>query len=434
MLPFALAAKHNIDLKGNGLLTDSFDSNDPNYSTAGLYDPAKRKAGGDVASTDGTIYVGNTDIRGTLYTGPGGSCTIGSYGTVGDLSWPLGAGMQPGHYKNDLNIVFADVLPPYTAGLPPIGATIGGTNYTWVLGNANYMDINPGGVTFHTGEQVLVVGSARMYVTGNFIMEGGSSIIIEPGASLFLYVGGTNASLSAINNAGNVGSFCYLGLAGNQSISLRSINRFVGCIYAPSADLTLSGGGTNALDFQGACTVMSVGMNGHCNFHYDEHLGRSTAFPRSVLQPPSQVVPVGQTVTFAPLIIGALPLSYQWRLNGTNIPAATNATYTIIHAQPGDAGAYSQVLANYFGSATSSNAVLVVNIPPTMALQLSGDRPLLSLSGMLSSNFVVQYSTNLAGTDWLNLVSLTNLPSSPYLFVDPAGDSEPARFYRAFMQ
>jgi hypothetical protein len=54
--------------------------------------------------------------------------------------------------------------------------------------------------------------------------------------------------------------------------------------------------------------------------------------------------------------------------------------------------------------------------------------------GMLSSNFVVQYSTNLAGSNWINLLSLSNLPTSPYLFLDPAGDGEPARFYRALMQ
>jgi hypothetical protein len=59
---------------------------------------------------------------------------------------------------------------------------------------------------------------------------------------------------------------------------------------------------------------------------------------------------------------------------------------------------------------------------------------LLNLYGMLSSNFVVQYSTNLAGTNWMSLLSLTNLPSSPHLFLDPAGDGEPARFYRAFMR
>ena len=92
------------------------------------------------------------------------------------------------------------------------------------------------------------------------------------------------------------------------------------------------------------------------------------------------------------------------------------------------------VVTNSAGSVTSSNALLTVIVPPTLALQLWAGYPLLNLYGMLSSNFVVQYSTNLAGTNWMNLLSLTNLPASPYLFLDPAGDGEPARFYRAFMR
>jgi len=99
-----------------------------------------------------------------------------------------------------------------------------------------------------------------------------------------------------------------------------------------------------------------------------------------------------------------------------------------------DTGNYSVVVTNLAGSVTSSNAFLTVIIPPTLALQLWAGYPLLNLSGMLSSNFVVQYTTNLTGTNWVNLLSLTNLPASPYLFLDPAGDGEPARFYRAFMR
>ena len=67
-------------------------------------------------------------------------------------------------------------------------------------------------------------------------------------------------------------------------------------------------------------------------------------------------------------------------------------------------------------------------------MQLWAGYPLLNLSGMLSSNFVVQYSTNLADSNWMNLLSLSNLSASPYLFLDPVGDGEPARFYRTFMQ
>jgi hypothetical protein len=73
-------------------------------------------------------------------------------------------------------------------------------------------------------------------------------------------------------------------------------------------------------------------------------------------------------------------------------------------------------------------------VPPTLALQFVAGYPVLNLNGMLSNNFVVQYSTNLADTNWINLLSLTNLSSSPYEFLDPAGVVPPARYYRAFMQ
>jgi hypothetical protein len=36
--------------------------------------------------------------------------------------------------------------------------------------------------------------------------------------------------------------------------------------------------------------------------------------------------------------------------------------------------------------------------------------------------------------NWMGLLALSNLSASPYLFLDLAGDGQPARFYRAFMQ
>src|SRR3989442_240448 len=43
----AIVAKNGIDLKGTNINTDSFISTDPNYSTGGRYDPAKRRDHGD---------------------------------------------------------------------------------------------------------------------------------------------------------------------------------------------------------------------------------------------------------------------------------------------------------------------------------------------------------------------------------------------------
>jgi hypothetical protein len=60
--------------------------------------------------------------------------------------------------------------------------------------------------------------------------------------------------------------------------------------------------------------------------------------------------------------------------------------------------------------------------------------PLLNLNGMLSNHFTVPYSTDLTGTNWITLQTFSNLLTSPYLFLDPAGVVPPARSYRAWMQ
>jgi hypothetical protein len=274
----AMAARANIDFKGNNITIDSFDSIDPNYSTLGLYDPAKRKANADVASTEGFINVQSANVMGTLYTGPGGDATIGSQGTVGDLTWVVtnkSTGIQPGHYRNDFNMDFPDVLPPYQTAVQPASGTINGTNYAWVLGNGNYMYADSKGADFKTGDQILVVGRARVYVTGDFTMQGGANMILAPGASLELYVGGANTIIGAINNAGNCATFSYFGLPSNTSVTLAGNDVFLGSVYAPAADLTMSGGGNNSLDYQGACAVKTIGMNGHFNFHFDENLKRA---------------------------------------------------------------------------------------------------------------------------------------------------------------
>jgi hypothetical protein len=65
-------------------------------------------------------------------------------------------------------------------------------------------------------------------------------------------------------------------------------------------------------------------------------------------QPTDQIgVPPGGTVNFSVgARAGRAPIYYQWRLNGVNIPGATNATLPIpnAHAQPTNAGSYQVVI------------------------------------------------------------------------------------------
>ncbi len=67
---------------------------------------------------------------------------------------------------------------------------------------------------------------------------------------------------------------------------------------------------------------------------------------------------------------GAPPLSYQWTLNGTNLPGATNATLSLPDAQLTNAGSYSVVVGNSLGVAASSSGTLtVIQSPPIIQVQ-----------------------------------------------------------------
>ena len=87
----------------------------------------------------------------------------------------------------------------------------------------------------------------------------------------------------------------------------------------------------------------------------------SNAPPVITSQPVSQKVTSGDTVNFRVAAVGAAPLNYQWLLNGQPIAAATDASYTILNVQLGQAGNYSAIVSNSFGTATSANASLTVD-------------------------------------------------------------------------
>ena len=75
-------------------------------------------------------------------------------------------------------------------------------------------------------------------------------------------------------NPGSALNFEYFGLPTNTSIALSGNAAFTGSIYAPSAALTLGGGGSTTYDFVGSTITATVTMNGHFKFHYDESLAR----------------------------------------------------------------------------------------------------------------------------------------------------------------
>ena len=261
-----LVADGQINLNGNNITSDSFDSTDPLYSTGGLYDPAKRLENGDIATNSGlvnSVNVGNADIYGSVATGPGGSVSIGNNGFV------------TGTVSDDMNVDFPDASVPFSTAVPPASGTVNGVTYSYVLTSGDWQVI--GDLSLSGTSKILVMGDARLHVTGNFSMSGNSFVHLTNAASLKLYVGGASTSLGGngiVNGSNQATNFMYYGLPTNTSLSMSGNAAFTGLLYAPSANLTLGGGGNNTYDFVGAGIANTITMNGHFNFHYDESLGR----------------------------------------------------------------------------------------------------------------------------------------------------------------
>ena len=82
--------------------------------------------------------------------------------------------------------------------------------------------------------------------------------------------------------------------------------------------------------------------------------------PSVYTQPQSKNVARGMNVTFTVYPSGTPPIRFQWRFNDTNLSGATNSSLVLSNVQWTNAGAYSVVLSNSVGQATSSNALLVL--------------------------------------------------------------------------
>jgi YVTN family beta-propeller protein len=79
--------------------------------------------------------------------------------------------------------------------------------------------------------------------------------------------------------------------------------------------------------------------------------------------PPGLNLSEGSAASFTVVAGGPPPLSYQWRLNGTNIAGATNASFAISAVASRDQGVYTVVVSNGSGALESGGATLTVYVP-----------------------------------------------------------------------
>lgn len=305
-----LVAKNSITFSGNNAEVDSWNSNPSN--TSGVYIPyssAVATDSGKVGSTsvsvdsisvsNANIYgfaaIGTSDLTG-ISVGPNG--LVGPYGTTGGT-------INADRVTYDFTTSFPDVTEPTTSEytisaitgattLPRTGDTPAADgNYYYSVssislsGNGSILTIGNGS---NANVVITVTGSTGSTVS----VSGNGGIDIASGSTLTMYsagdvsIGGngvTNGSydpdspLSSTNATNSPSSFQFYGTrsasavetSGEQSISISGNGVLSGVVYAPNADISLTGGGSSG-QILGAMVGNTVSVTGNSIFHYDEAL------------------------------------------------------------------------------------------------------------------------------------------------------------------
>jgi hypothetical protein len=275
-----VVAKRTIDLNGNSMATDSFDSSNPNASTNGQYDQAKAGDKGDVTTNGGIVNASkdsNANIYGKVHTGPDGSLDLGPNGGIGAHVWrATHNGIEDGYCLQDSNFTFPKTTLPFSSGLTPSSGAIvttgGGvttTNYyDHILYSANYYVPTLSGNT-------IVLGSATLVLPNGLNMSSTDTFTIGQSASLSVYAGGTSCTIYAngvTNQSGYAASFILYCTPSVTSLTLNGNGGFTGVIVAPSADISMNASDKSIIDFIGCLMGNSMKMNGIFHFHYDEAL------------------------------------------------------------------------------------------------------------------------------------------------------------------
>jgi hypothetical protein len=156
--------------------------------------------------------------------------------------------------------------------------------------------------------------------------------------------------------------------------------------------------------------------------------------PSITMQPASQVVAPGASVTLVAMASGPPPLSYQWQTAETNLIGATNATLVLEAVTTAQAGNYSVMVSNAFGSTNTTEAVVVVAEPAKLSITPALE---FSLTGTPGASYRVEFADYLATTNnWQPLLDVlmpgdaSEPGATQATFNDSSGPSS-QRFYRA---
>ncbi|MFN5323547.1 MAG: T9SS type A sorting domain-containing protein [Bacteroidota bacterium] len=242
-----------------------------------------------------------------------------------------------------------------------VGAGTGTLTYQWrkngtnITGNATAITANltlGAVVAGDVANYSVVVGGTCGTATSNnaaLSLNTATSISTQPAA--VTQCSGTSATFSVVAN-------------GQGALSYQWRKAGVNISGANSASYTI-----NPIA-SGDAAAYSVAVTGGCGT-INSSSANLTVNPATAIatQPVASTLCAGNTANFSVAATGQAPITYQWSKDGANISGATSSTYSIASAQAANGGQYTVTVSGGCGSVTSNQALLTVNVAPTVSTQ-----------------------------------------------------------------
>lgn len=276
---------NGIVAKGNVIFTGSADV-DSYDSSLGDWNSSSNRSDKATVATNATVQLsGSALIYGYVATG-GTWPSVGGSGRIYGATSPSNPLVDATRVRTDFNTNLADATAPTDPAYSLGAYTIGGSGSSTLPRTGDLP--GPNGRYLYTCTSLSISGSGFLSIKGpvDLIVTGNVTV----GGSGYLAIGGsgsTNPSLNLyspgtvdiggsgmVNNTATPAKATIWGTratgSGTQTIAVTGSGAFKGTIYAPNANIALSGSG----DVYGAVVGNTVTLSGSSTVHYDVQLGQ----------------------------------------------------------------------------------------------------------------------------------------------------------------
>ncbi len=240
-------------------LADSYDS------SMGPYSSLTAGSNADVGSNEELTIQGSALVKGNVLIGPAGTIS------GNDPSHVTGETFYSGVTTEKV------VYPPqayldYLNGLPLQSDISLASNDLLTIPSG---DFKYNKIAVKSSAHLTISANSNIYVVEDFSVSGGdATVFTENGVNIYLGGNASFAGVGLVNPSGIPNNLHIYGVNGATTLNFSGQSNFYGSIYAPYADIGLSGGA----DFFGAVVGDDVSLSGNFKFHYDEFLSQNGPF------------------------------------------------------------------------------------------------------------------------------------------------------------